>query len=1294
MTIKNKFLCFLTIPLLSACNDKSKVKDLPSSLFEQPNQIELKEGEGYTVNHFTGDTVEALINSLGDTLKTGVLIPAKGKVVKLDSLPKIKKFSLDQTKLKSVKAHPNVHHITKSLQRITVKQDSLTVITLKNIKETDTSHYLVNSIGDSIRTGIKIPAKGKEAQTFQPNATKALPPRFKDAAITDLQYLDVDQGMESSYVKSLLLDRNGNIWIGTLGGASLYNGSSFKHFNEESGLSGNSVYSMLEDSEGNLWFGTHGAGVSKYDGKTFTHFKEEQGLSSNYVWSMLEDRKGNLWFGTTMGLSKYDGKSFTHFTEKEGLSSNYVMSIQEDQNQVLWIGTDGGGVNKFDGKSFTHYMEKDGLSNNTVMTIIEDHGGNLWFGTYGGGLNKFNGKSFTHYTEEIGLRSNYIASSTIDEEGNLWFGTYGGGVFKYEAKLDNNCSKNTCNHKLEDSMERDQHLKKASQFFIHYTKKEGLSNDFILSMIKDESGSIWLGTDGGGLSKINDHSFAHFTFKEGQGSDIIMSITEDQKGSIWLGTDGNGVICYKDSTFSHLTQETGLSSNTVTCILEDKKGILWFGTYDGGLNRYDGESIMVFNEETGLSNNTIMSIKEDKSGNIWIGTDGGGVNKYDGKSFIQFTEREGLSNNTVMSILEDKNGNMWFGTNGGGVNKYDGNHFIYYTENEGFSSNSIISMHEDGNGNLWFGTYGGGLTIYKGNDSITDLSSQKDIQKYQDTTKAVLLHFSEKEGLSNNYVWSITEDNNGIIWLSTENGITSLLNDSQAGRISLEGEHELSLKEEFSLLKAVNFSKMDGIKGTDFFLNSACLDNKDQLWWGSGKSLTKLDLNKHQIAQKTPKITLNQIDINEQFVDYTNNSDSLLSDVSYKSKAPFQNYPLELVLPYDKNHLTFHFSATDWNAPHKIKYSYLVEGFNSDWSIPSKELKADYRNIPYGDYSFKVRAIGESGEWSEALAYPFTILTPWWHSWWARTLYGISAIFLVFSFVLWRTANLKQKQRVLESKVNNATQEIRQQKNEIEVAHREITDSIEYAKRIQTAILPPDKLVKEHLADSFIFYLPKDVVAGDFYWMESITNEGSSDTEKIVLFAAADCTGHGVPGAMVSVICVNGLNRAVREFGLHKPAKILDKTRELVLKEFEKSETEVRDGMDISLCALNTKTNQLQWAGANNPIWIVRKDSEVMEEIKGDKQPIGQFELAMPFTNHQLQLQTGDTIYIFSDGYPDQFGGEKGKKYKSGRFKRTLVDLSKSEITQQHDFLKAEFKNWKGELEQLDDVCVIGVRIT
>lgn len=288
---------------------------------------------------------------------------------------------------------------------------------------------------------------------------------------------------------------------------------------------------------------------------------------------------------------------------------------------------------------------------------------------------------------------------------------------------------------------------------------------------------------------------------------------------------------------------------------------------------------------------------------------------------------------------------------------------------------------------------------------------------------------------------------------------------------------------------------------------------------------------------------------------------------------------------------------------------------------------------------------------------------------------GGSFSLLVIAFVLFRAYRNKNKSNIMISK----------QKRQIETKQTEILDSIKYAKRIQTAILPPQSLVKSYLKNSFVLYKPKDVVAGDFYWMEHVGDN--------ILFAAADCTGHGVPGAMVSVICNNGLNRSVREYGLTDPDKILNKTREIVVQEFEKSEEEVKDGMDISLCSLSLSKNSLRWAGANNPLWIIRKGSNQVEEIKADKQPIGKHENPKPYTNHEINLQKGDSIYIFTDGYPDQFGGENNKKFKTANFKKLLLTITDKKMEEQKRIIDKAFEDWKEDFEQIDDVCVIGVGV-
>ncbi|MDX2360387.1 MAG: SpoIIE family protein phosphatase [Crocinitomicaceae bacterium] len=313
-----------------------------------------------------------------------------------------------------------------------------------------------------------------------------------------------------------------------------------------------------------------------------------------------------------------------------------------------------------------------------------------------------------------------------------------------------------------------------------------------------------------------------------------------------------------------------------------------------------------------------------------------------------------------------------------------------------------------------------------------------------------------------------------------------------------------------------------------------------------------------------------------------------------------------------------------------------------------------------------------------------------------NVVYLSIAGFIVLIVLLIFIINANRRRRRMNDVLVDTNKTIQEQKTQVEEKSKAISDSINYAKRLQTAILPTAGQVNEHLPDSFLFFKPKDVVSGDFHWFES---KGD-----LIFIAAADCTGHGIPGAMVSVVCSNALNRAVNMFGLTEPARILDKAREYVIETFAKSGGDVSDGMDISLCAI--QGNTLTFSGANNPLWVVRKnkfiadDAEKIErgdevsliEIKGDKQPVGHYSGVEPFTQHELELQTSDMVYLFTDGYADQFGGPKGKKFKYAPFKRALISMNGLEMSEQGDYLDKVFDAWKGDLEQVDDVCVIGFK--
>src|SRR6056297_2195428 len=420
-------MLFLPLLLLAACTGTSGEKDasLPPPLYSQPQTIELK---------------------------AGVSIPATPKIIHPDSVAKPQTFTVDQAALTTINAHSNRHQIPNDRTIISVDKSKLKTI---RVGEGNPDFVLLSSTGDTIPTGVPIPTEGKVVKAIHSKPIKALQPSSKDASIAHLQYLNVEHGMASSFVRSVLEDQNGNIWMGTRGGVSVFDGESFTHFSENEGLSNNLVRAILEDQNGNIWMGTGGGGVSVYNGESFTHYTAKEGLSNNSVGFIAEDKNGNIWLGTDGGVSLFNGESFTHYTVNEGLSNNIVFSILEDQSGNIWLGT-AGGVSVFNGEShpdgkagFTHYTEKEGLSHNSVWSITEDKGGNIWLGTEGGGVSLFNGESFTHYSVNEGLSHNDVYSILEDQNGNIWLGTGGGGASVFNG-----------------------------EGFTHYTENEGLSNNF------------------------------------------------------------------------------------------------------------------------------------------------------------------------------------------------------------------------------------------------------------------------------------------------------------------------------------------------------------------------------------------------------------------------------------------------------------------------------------------------------------------------------------------------------------------------------------------------------------------------------------------------------------------------------------------------------------------------------------------------------------------------------------------------------------------------------------------------
>jgi ligand-binding sensor domain-containing protein/serine phosphatase RsbU (regulator of sigma subunit) len=1026
--------------------------------------------------------------------------------------------------------------------------------------------------------------------------------------------------------------------------------TNMRQYRTDEGLSSNYCNVVKEDLEGNLWIGNWHGGLSKYDGSSFIHITDIEGFELNNITDILCDSKGNIWLATFEGLYKYDGHQFYRLSVDDGLPMDHLLVLYEDSKQNIWIGSKKGGATKYDGKTFTNYGIDEGFSHLMISDILEDHEGTMWF-TTSSGITRMDDNGIERLAFDEEILGNHFTSVAEDSSGDLWFGTFKLGLFKY--------NETEC---------------------VNFNSENGLTNDVIYDIEIEENGKMWIASRG--LIAYDGKHFQHFGQNEGILEKVIYDLELTRNGNLWMVQTG-GIIQMKPNTFNYRGYQNGLGNGEIRGLAHDADGNLLVGSQQGLLIVSDSITYKI-GKEQGLPSENCSSVFQSSKGNTWIST-WDGVSMYDGKSLLNFHTNHLIDLSFVITVYPDSKGRVWFGSIYHGLCMYDGENVTHFGINQGLGSSSVPAIVEDHNGVLWFGTDGAGLLKLE-NGEIT--------------------RFTCKEGLPTENIYNLKVDLAGDLWILgsqelvkfdgknftifTEdnipgiNDVVGFVNPKKNEFWITSGSEGLTFLKHYpdSLYSLVNFDKRDGLR-TKLFSAPSVVDSKGEVTWATEAGLLKssADISGLVRGQKVRKPRLRDLQINENYISYFDRLDSL-GELQYDSVTPFENSPLNLVLPYNHNHLTFHYSSIDIDAPEFVQYQYRIIGLDSKWSKPTGNNIADYRNLPFGVFDFQVRAAGKNGSWTEPFSFSFEITAPWWSTWWARTLYVALLIIIIYLIFKWRTGQLRKRQKELETKVINATTKIQLQKDKIEEAHKEITDSIVYAKRIQSAILAPPRLVKEYLKDAFILYLPKDVVAGDFYWLEKV-----SDTK--VLFAAADCTGHGVPGAMVSVVCNNSLNRSVREYGLTELGEILDKTRELVIEEFDKSDEEVKDGMDIALCSVEGM--KLEYTGANNPLWIIR-DGEILE-TKANKQPIGKYTDPEPFTTHSIDLSKGDTIYIFSDGFVDQFGGEKGKKLKPSNFRKLLLSIQEESMEKQKTLLDEAFESWRGDLEQIDDVCVIGVRI-
>jgi ligand-binding sensor domain-containing protein/two-component sensor histidine kinase len=823
--------------------------------------------------------------------------------------------------------------------------------------------------------------------------------------------IKLEDGLSQSSIYCIHQDKKGYLWFGTANGLNRYDGYSFKVYSSDpfdtTTISDNSILSICEDENGIIWIGTTDGILNRYDRKTgiFKRINITAGLKSNpsvdqinldfplpysrynerSITSIVHGKDDFLYIGTWgLGLIKYDKNSggFVKVSYDSGSLSefnfNRIKKIINDGND-LWIGTFDSGLFKLvevnSKRSIVHYKHspkiKTGLSSNQIIDLLKDKENNIWIATYGGGLNFLSSnekklpqdkvtfrKFFYDTTQKNSISSNFITALIQDQSGFIWVGTFGGGLNKYNPQ---------------------------SNLFINFKNEPNVSTTIskneILSLYEDSSGNIWIGAHlGKGLSKYepNGVKFEQLSrdplSKNSLNDDVVWAIWEEENKNLLIGTYKGGLNKWdrnKNKFFSYqknLHTPFSISDNHVRAILYDDRGFFWIGTFNGGLNIFYKDKFVNYKhnprDTLSLGANQVQSVYVDKDKNTWVGTFGGGLNKIDPFEklpaklvFKKFKHDPNnpfsLSDDRVYTIYEDSEGILWIGTFGGGLNKFDKRkeNFICYKNISGdessLSDNRVMGIYEDRLKNLWISTYGGGL-----------LKFNRRTEKF--------IRYDKKNRLYSSVVYGVLEDNNGNLWISSDNGIFKFSPGSE-----LFTKYDLS----------------DGLQSLEFSGGALFKSRTGEMFFGGINGLNYFYPDSIRDNYFVPPVVISSIRVF---------NDPLKGEVD------------SVYLSYDQNFLSIEFSALDFTNPADNQYAYILEGIEDEWHyVDSKRRAASYTNLSPGEYIFRVKGSNNDGVWNSiGTQIHIFISPPYWQTWWFISLVVLFAASIIYYVGTVRYRNL------------------------------------------------------------------------------------------------------------------------------------------------------------------------------------------------------------------------------------------------------------------------------------------------
>ncbi len=1030
-------------------------------------------------------------------------------------------------------------------------------------------------------------------------------------------------------------------------------------------------------------------------------------------------------------FSHNDNGILTTWNVNHGLNSMFIWEAIKDKQGRIWMGTEGNGVICFNESYFYDYGVQQGFKDATYYCVMEDHRGMLWFGGNKDGITIFDGHNVYSVNEDNGLDAQLVSVLYEDKNHNVWVGTREKGLFCITKNKVIDYSEK-CPLKWVRSIYEDTNGdllisgdSVSGELLFRYSNKAFLPiavplNDIrtVSTLLRDKNKNLWLGTEKGPLCLTKD-SIMDFRDLDNFGY-LVKSITQTREGIIWFGTEGAGASYYQEGHFYQVSVKSGLPSRNAFTIFHDAD-ITWIGTFNEGLVRYKKNPFKNYDFVRAL-----YTVEALDSNRYFFGTWANGAYIYNPK-VDTFIYSPPTQSKDYIASGRDSKGRLWVGTWNGGIGYYENGIYRHFYRFGG--KTSIKCFEETGDGDIWVGTWFNGLYKISGktikpilktqfqraeihdikcsNDNEVWVATNKGLFIYRDKkvvktnyipiyvrincleidskgsvwigtanqgifkieTSNRVINYTDIHGLSNNNVTVIKEDSRGEIWVGTANGINYFNDTLNVNQNDSHVFRPFGLNEGFM-----------GISCT----GAVWEDYEHNIWWGTQQNFVKMNPRIVLKKPKPPTVFIEDIKIHHKTINWVELMEQRNNDsIHIRDFSKYDYLPTGLNLEASQNHLMFVFRVLTNSNSEKIEFQYYLENHDEKWSEWSKLNQAVFTNVEPGEHVLYVRARDEFGQLSGDIIYRFNVAPAFWQTWWFNVIMVLVLTAIIFVLYFLRIISYKRRQKKLEYEVSRRTLLVERQKEVLKQSNEQITSSIKAAKRLQKAIIPNLSHIKKYIPEASIFYKPKSILSGDFYWVNARSNT--------VFVAAADCTGHGIQGAMLSLICYNALNSAVNDMRIYSPSDILDAVRDIVIGRFENSESLIEDGMDISLLAFNKSTLEAEWAGAFNPLWIVR-DGELIK-IKGDRQSVGFTSNYQPFTSHSVSLQPNDIIFLFSDGYADQFGGPYEEKYGRKKFGLFLQDLAAHPINEHEQLLNEEFVDWKRNQEQIDDICVMSFKI-